>query len=255
MTIEQMMQKKIELGYTYALISEKTGIPLPTVQKIFHGETRSPRYDTMAALQKFFAQPPLVRETSRYYVPGRYDRQGRYTLDDYLALPDDQRVELIDGVFYDMSAPTRLHQRIAGEIHRQISNYILEHGGSCEPYIAPVDVQLDRDERTMVQPDVIIICESDQESPARIIGAPDFVLEVISPSTRRKDCLLKLHKYENAGVREYWILDPYQEKLLIYWFEQDDIPQIRGLEEPVPVGIYGGDLIIDLKHILRWIRE
>ena len=271
MTIEQMRQRKKELGLTYAMISERTGIPLPTIQKIFHGETKSPRYDTIAALQKLFAQPQVVRETVQYHVPSRrgkgptmndygadttrYDRQGSYTLEDFYALPDDQRVELIDGVFYDMSAPVPLHQRIAGEIHRQIANYILDHDGRCMPFVAPVDVQLDRDERTMVEPDVLIVCDSEQVTASHVVGAPDFVLEVISPFTKRKDCLLKLRKYENAGVREYWILDPYQEKLIIYWFEQADIPLIRGLEEPVPIGIYGGDLMIDPKHILKWIRE
>ena len=126
-------------------------------------------------------------------------------------------------------------------------------GSSPSPSDLPVCCALHR--AVILQPDVFILCDRSKRRKWGVKGAPDFILEILSPSTRRKDCLLKLHKYENAGVREYWILDPYQEKLLIYWFEQDDIPQIRGLDEPVPVGIYGGDLIIDLKHILRWIRE
>ena len=91
-----------------------------------------------------------------------------------MALPDEQRVELIDGYFYDMASPTFGHQSIGGEIHRQIANYIMEHGGNCRPFIAPVDVQLDCDERTMVQPDVGIVCDTSKIKRFGIYGAPDF---------------------------------------------------------------------------------
>ena len=107
-----------------------------------------------------------------------------------------------------MSSPVSLHQLIAGEIYRQIANFILDGGGRCMAYIAPLDIQLDRDDRTMVQPDVMILCNhKEQIKNGRGYGAPDFILEVISPSTRRRDCYLKLHKYENAGSESigYWI--------------------------------------------------
>ena len=170
-------------------------------------------------------------------------------------LPDDQRVELIDGVFYDMGAPTRAHQLIAGEIHRQIANYIMDRNGPCTVYIAPLDVQLDCDDRTMVQPDVLIVCDKDKETRRNVFGAPDFVLEVISPSTRMKDSFLKLKKYLEAGVREYWIVDPYRQKVLIYYFEGEDWPLICGFDEPIPVRIYQGELKIDPKHMKRWTDE
>ena len=131
----------------------------------------------------------------------------------------------------------------------------MDKGGSCRPFIAPVDVQLDCDERTMVQPDVGIVCDPDKIKRFGIYGAPDFLVEVISPSTKKKDYIKKLAKYMEAGVREYWILDPYQKRLLVYFFEGDVFPVIYGLDQPVPVGIYNGDLVIDFSNIAKWIEE
>lgn len=254
MTIQEMKEKKREKGYTYALMAELSGVPLGTIQKIFSGETMSPRYDTLQALEELFRESPMVREESVYQVNSQHT-QGSYTIDDYYALPEDQRVELIDGYFYDMAAPTFLHQMIGGEVHRQIANFIMERGGSCMPLISPIDIQLDCDERTMVQPDVAILCHDDKVKKWGVYGAPDFVLEVISPSTRRKDYTKKLSKYMEAGVREYWILDPYQQKLIVYFFESEVCPVIHGLNEPVAVGIYNGELEIVFSHIVKWIEE
>lgn len=100
----------------------------------------------------------------------------------------------------------------------------MERGGSCRPLIAPMDTQLDCDEKTMVQPDVAILCRNDKIKKWGIYGAPDFVLEVISPSTRRKDYTKKLSKYMTAGVREYWILDPCQQKLIVYFLKVRYVP-------------------------------
>ena len=251
MTIQEMKEKKREKGYTYVQMAELSGVPLGTIQKIFSGETESPRYDTLQALERLFTEIPAVQEGTFYQA----DRNGSYTLDDYYALPEDQRVELIDGYFYEMLAPTFGHQTIGGEIYRQVANYIMDKGGSCRPFIAPVDVQLDCDERTMVQPDVGIVCDPDKIKRFGIYGAPDFLVEVISPSTKKKDYTKKLAKYMEAGVREYWILDPYQKRLLVYFFEGDVFPVIYGLDQPVPVGIYNGDLVIDFSNIAKWIEE
>lgn len=251
MNLDDMKRYKKERGYTYVQISELSGVPLGTVQKIFSGETESPRYDTLKALEDIFLEQDCFRETAAYDVSG----QGNYTIEDYYRIPDEQRVELIDGYFYDMTAPVPLHQLVAGEVHRQIANFIAEHDGDCIPFIAPVDVQLDCDNKTMVQPDVLILCDKDKMNRKNIYGAPDFVMEVLSPSTRRKDCLKKLEKYENAGVREYWILDPDKKKLLCYFFEEDLTPIIYGLDGEVPVRLYDGKLMIQMQRIAKWIEE
>lgn len=260
MTIEEMKQIKKKKGYTYSMISELSGIPLGTVQKVFCGETESPRYDTLRALEKLFtgdaadysAEDCMVGENSSAY---EVHKQGSYTLEDYYALPDDQRFELIDGYLIKMDAPTTWHQLIGGEIYRQIANFIIENNGECRAFISPVDVQLDCDDRTMVEPDVVILCKGDKQKRRVIYGAPDFVLEVLSPSTRRKDCTKKLAKYENAGVREYWIVDPTQKRLLVYFFESEIYPVIYGFDEPVPINIYDGKLQIQFDSIRKWIEE
>ena len=222
MTIEEMRKKKRELGYTNQMIAERTGIPLSTVQKIFAGATTSPRRDTIAALEKLLApdtgrygefgtDTPLLRESVPAYG-GKSFRSGidgsqalksgagPYTLKDYLELPEDKRVELIDGVFYDMAAPTTIHQSIAGYLHKKFLDHVLEHKGPCFPFISPVDVQLDCDDKTVIQPDVLVVCDRSKYRNGRVFGAPDLVVEVLSPSSRKKDMQIKLAKYYNAGV-------------------------------------------------------
>ena len=145
----------------------------------------------------------------------RYD-SGDKTLEDYLALPEGTRVELIDGVFFDMAAPTGLHQRLILKIAWCFEAFIEENGGSCVTLIAPFDVQLFNDNKTCVQPDILVVCDRDQLRSERLSGAPDFVVEVLSPSTKRKDISEKKAAYEKFGVREYWIIDPKAESIEAY---------------------------------------
>ena len=259
MTVEEMKQRKLQKGYSYAQLSELSGVPLGTVQKIFSGETEHPRYATLQALEQVLKnrndRMVLNDSTAFSYGNSQVKKQGEYTIEDYFALPDDIRVELIDGVFYDMAAPTFDHQKIVGEIYRQITNYIMDNNGACEAGISPIDVQLDCDDKTMVQPDVLILCNNEKILKGRVFGAPDFVLEVISPSTKRKDYFKKLEKYENAGVREYWILDPYKKQLLVFFFEGDIYAQTHDLTQPVLLNIYEGKLQIRFDHILKWCND
>ena len=188
-----------------------------------------------------------IREAAVQYASGR--KSDGYTIEDYYALPDERRVELIDGVFYDMGAPASLHQLFAGEFYRVIKHYIKKHKGKCIPLISPVDVQLNCDNRTMVQPDVMIVCDRSKVIRRCVYGAPDFVIEILSPSTKKKDMGKKLQKYMDAGVHEYWIVDPEQKRVLVYDFSTENYPAIYGFEDEIPIGLYGGDLRIDMKEV------
>lgn len=272
MNLSQMQYYKQQHGYSYDQLSQLTGIPKGTIQKIFTGVTKSPRYETLQALERVLKpvnqvepvelakeaysdsinQPDMIAEAA---VPYGQKRQGEYTLEDYYALPEDKRYELIDGVLYEMTAPTTVHQIIALQMCHQIESFIDEHGGDCMSYIAPVDVQLDCDDKTMVEPDVIILCDRSKDINRCIYGAPDFVAEVLSKSTRRKDIGVKTYKYANAGVREYWIIDPKDRKVIVYQFAQEedgeDTVSIYGFQDKIPVGIYHGELEIDFVKIAK----
>lgn len=256
MTIEDMKRMKQEKGYSYARIAQMSGVPIGTVRKIFGGETASPRYDTLMALESFFKRETgtgrAKEEEALYSASGK---TGEYTIKDYYALPDDKRVELIDGVFYDMASPSPVHQRIGGELYRQIANFIFEKKGSCIPLMLPVDVRLDCDDKTMVQPDVIILCDKNKIMKWGIMGAPDFVVEVLSPSTKRKDCIKKLDKYREAGVKEYWMIDPEKRKVIVYEFEKESYPMVYGMDGQIPVGIYEGKLSIDMRLMEDMIQD
>lgn len=263
MTIEEMKQIKKEKGFSYAQIAAGSGVPLGTIQKIFGGSTESPRYSTLQALEEFFLSaseaetiPNMVCEDLPYQAV-KEKKQGEYTIEDYYALPDDQRVELIDGVIYDMSAPSYVHQDILSELFWQIKLFIYSKKGNCKPLMSALDVRVDCTDRTMVQPDIVIICEKNKDKIRRwgIMGAPDFVLEILSPSTRRKDMTTKLGKYAESNVREYWILDPDKKKLIVYDLEHDEIPVIYDLHGKAPVNIFNGELEIDLDAIDVLIQD
>ena len=156
-----------------------------------------------------------VEEASR-----AYKKQNRYTYADYASWDDETRYELIDGVAYAMSAPSVVHQRILGELYRQLANYLL--GKACEVFIAPFDVclfSMGDDDSTVVQPDLLVICDHTILDKRRCNGAPDMVIEIISPSSSGYDRIKKLNKYLQAGVREYWIVDPADKGITVHILE------------------------------------
>lgn len=254
MTLEEMKKCKKELGYSYEQIAELSGVPLGTVQKVFGGITASPRYETLRALEQVFKSSDtlMIRESAVSY---QVKKQGEYTVDDYRALPDDQRMELIDGVLYDMETPTGVHQIIGGRIFTTLSNYIMGKKGRCIPLYSPIDVQLDCDDKTIVQPDVLVLCDRDKLTGNTIYGVPDFIAEVLSKSTRKKDMFLKLNKYMNAGVREYWMIDPEKQKVLVYDFEHDNYPVIYGFDTVVPIAMFAGECEVDFQEIYDYLKS
>ena len=178
------------------------------------------------------------------------EKEKRYTIKDYLSFPEEKRCELIDGVIYDMSAPTTIHQYIGSAVREKLRNHIRSKNGSCVPFISPIDVQPDPlDDTTIVQPDVIVICNREKITRARIIGAPDLVVEVLSPSTRKKDIGVKSNVYERSGVQEYWLVDPDRENVIVYRYGEDYVIQLYPFSAPVPVGIFGDECVIDFAPI------
>ena len=160
-----------------------------------------------------------------------------YTVDDIYSLPDGQRAELVDGQIYYMAPPSRKHQEISGELFGIIREYIKSKNGSCRPYIAPFAVFLNENDRNYVEPDISVICDPDKLNDKGCSGAPDWIIEIVSPGSKSMDYMTKLFKYRTAGVREYWIVDPMRGQVTVYGFEKDIVEQYSFGEEMV-VGIY-----------------
>ena len=162
-----------------------------------------------------------------------------YTIEDIYALPEGERAELIDGKIYYMAPPSTRHQRIISDIHYRIKDYIIKNNGECEVLPAPFAVFLNKDNKNYVEPDISVICDKDKITDKGCHGAPDWVIEIISPGNKEMDYFKKLFKYQAAGVREYWIVDPIKEMVMVYRFEKETMEEYS-FGEDIPVGIYEG---------------
>ena len=155
--------------------------------------------------------------------------------------------ELIGGEIVMQAAPSDLHHATTTEIFSALRDHIKSKGGRCKPYHAPFDVVLD--DENVVQPDVFVVCNDDKRDGKRINGAPDLVIEVLS-TNRKDDLVRKLALYQEHGVREYWIVDPENKKSLVYFFDKSDFPSIYNFDQPIPVGIYGGELSVRVNDMI-----
>lgn len=173
---------------------------------------------------------------------------GNKTLADYMALPEGARIEMIDGKFYEMSAPNSLHTLLGFELCSAFKNHVKQNGGNCIPFVAPTDVQLDCDDKTMVQPDVFIVCDPSRKLFPFVVGAPDLVVEIVSPSNRAIDVIKKRYKYQKAGVREYWMIFPEKKVVEVCSFENDTV-KTYSFADQIPVGIWSGQCEIDFPEI------
>ena len=162
-----------------------------------------------------------------------------YTIEDIYALPEGERAELIDGKIYYMAPPSTRHQRLVHFFDREIGNYIQSHEGECEVLPAPFAVFLNKDNKNYVEPDISIICDKDKITDKGCHGAPDWIIEIISPGNKEMDYFKKLFKYQAAGVREYWIVDSTKEIVMVYRFEKETMEEYS-FGENIPVGIYDG---------------
>ena len=271
MELEELRARKKALGYSNKMIAELSGVPIGTVNKVFSGATAAPRYDTLRAIEDVLMERKYIKEKKgfAYNFPESdrstlrveesvlatfYDttkKPGEYTVEDWFALPNDHRAELIEGYFYDMANPTLPHQSIISSLHLEFNRCAEEHPEKeCMVFVSAVGVKLDPDNKTMVEPDLVIFCDpSLVRDLSCITGAPELLVEVLSPSNRDHDLIFKQGIYKKYGVKEYWIIDPKEESLLVYEFEKKDLPTSYTFDKTVPIGISDGECSIDFRKV------
>lgn len=294
MKISDLIERKKELGYTNEMISEKSGVPLSTVQKIFGGFTEKPRYNTLQSIEcVLFPELHSPKESALYKdiveqlaldwgnqvsegiavdeyraVPSKrevidtyekvlsWKKPGEFTVDDLEKIPDGMYIELIDGMIYDTNTPSNKHQFIAGKLFVQLDVAIekaRDKHKDCLVFMAPTGVFTSKEDRkNWLIPDVLVVCDKEKYNDGEeknIVGAPDLVIEVLSPSTEKHDRIIKLNKYWKIGVREYWIINIEDEEIYVYNFEKGVAPKTYGFEDRIPVEISNGDITIDFKRI------
>lgn len=171
-----------------------------------------------------------------------------YTIEDIYALSDGERAELIDGKIYYMAPPNTKHQQLLRGLTTAIDNYISSNNGQCEVFPAPFAVYLEEESNTYVEPDISIICEPNKIDDKGCKGAPDWIIEIVSPSSITMDYYTKLFKYRTTGVRECWIVDPLKNRIMVYHFDTETIEEYS-FSDIVKVGIYE-DLQIDFSKFL-----
>ena len=160
-----------------------------------------------------------------------------YTVEDIYTLPDGERAELIDGKIYYMAPPNTKHQTLVMDLSYQIKDYIKHNNGECNVFPAPFAVFLNENNKNYVEPDISVICEKNKITDKGCNGAPDWIIEIVSPGSKHMDYFTKLFKYHTAGVREYWIVDPIKELIKVYQFEKETMEEYS-FEDDIPVGIY-----------------
>lgn len=175
------------------------------------------------------------------------------TLEQYEALPEEKRIEVFDGIVYDMVSPSQIHQTILTELLVSLRNYIRGKGGNCSVFPAPFDVKLNDNPLTIVQPDLMIVCDQDKLDGKRCNGAPDFIIEIVSPGNPSDDYIRKAYYYKNYGVREYWIVDPKRRMITVNYFEGDLLNIQYSFESTIKVNIYD-DLFINFSEIVELLN-
>ncbi len=182
----------------------------------------------------------------------------RYVYRDYLTWPEEQRWELIDGIAYQQAAPTWQHQSVVGELLTQFRTYL--RGKECQVFAAPFDLRLsntaakDEEVATVIQPDLLVVCDKSRLKGTGYLGVPPLVIEVISPASSKMDRLYKFNKYEQAGVREYWLVEPEGKLVSVFTLQINQRygrPEIYSEEDEIPVGIFR-ELRISLKEVFEF---
>ena len=250
MNLEDLKERKRQSGMTNGEIARLSGIPLSTVNKIFSGATKNPRYAALLAIEEALAtreklpftynglteEPMLVRDSA---VPYAY-RARQYEGADIEVLSESARAELINGVLYTLAAPSRMHQWLVSELLYRVKGHIRERKGSCQAYTAPFDVWLFGDDSTVVQPDILVVCHRERLTDKGCCGVPDWIIEVVSPGNASYDYFTKLLQYQKAGVEEYWIVDPMERRVSVMNFVNPALTRQYSYEEETPSGVLEG---------------
>ncbi|MEQ6359427.1 Uma2 family endonuclease [Thermoanaerobacter thermohydrosulfuricus] len=186
-------------------------------------------------------------------------REEVYTYEDYLNWPEEQRIELINGQIYLLAPPSRIHQKILLNIADQFYNYLKDK--NCEVYVAPFSVRFpvgneksDKEIKTVVEPDIVVICDESKLDDKGCKGAPDLIVEIISPSTGRKDKVEKFNLYEKHGVKEYWIVEPELKIVSVFTLQENNRygrPEVYTEEDKIKVSIFE-NLEISLKDVFNY---
>lgn len=184
--------------------------------------------------------------------PALQPRPDTFSLEQYEALPENRRAEVFDGTIFDMASPSQEHQAILTELLVSLRNYIREKSGNCSVFPAPFDVKLNDAPLTIVQPDLMVVCDKNKLDGKRCNGAPDFIIEIVSPGNPADDYIRKLYYYKNYGVREYWIVDPRRKTITMNYFEENMINIQYPFDSKIKVNIYD-DLFINFSEIANML--
>lgn len=246
-----MQIKREQLGLTYQEISDISGVPLPTVQKIIMGVSENPRSYNKQAIEMVLSSSSVNVHEGMPAVKYFAKKDGDYTLSDYYQLPGDRHCELIDGTLYDLASPTDLHQDLSFDIAFQLKDYINKKQGSCLVRMAPSDVIIDDSKKNLFQPDIYVMCGSNKNLGEKDIRVPDMVVEITSPETRNRDYLIKLNRYMLSGVKECWIVDTKESKVKVYTMPDGELVEKEySFANEIPVEIYGGECKVKLSKLV-----
>lgn len=163
-----------------------------------------------------------------------------FTVEDIENLSEGVRAELIDGQIFYFASPKTVHQRLLRNLSHKIHSHILENDGKCEMFFAPMAVKLVEDHKNYLEPDIIVVCEPDKIQADGCHGAPDLVIEIVSKSTRKRDYGIKVLKYRTAGVKEYWVVDPVKETVMVWWFEDESKNCLYGMRDEIEFHLFPG---------------
>lgn len=248
MNIGKIRSKKEELHITTADLSVLSGVPIGTINKILNGETASPRYATVKALEKALCIDESISEIGQMIQKAM--EGSEHTCEEFYTLPQEIKVELINGKFYSLEVPSMEHQMLIGNLYTKLYALNEKHKQNYFVVSAPIAVQFSECQNTIVQPDIIIMNMDVKETKEKsVVGTPSLVIEVLSDESRVKDGKLKLNQYQEAGVNEYWIVDGENKKVYVYKLQEDVFPIQYGAQEKIPLDIWGENVVVDFFEV------